>query len=320
MLKTISVSFLNIDGLKLFGILHQPSIDRFKGKAIIILSPGIKSRVAPHRLYVKMARKFVAMGFHVLRFDFSGLGDSEGIVEHENVADFYGSIQIGKYIADTKAAMDFLSSTYNVKKFILAGLCGGAITGLLTGAQDSRVDSLIGLAIPVILDGAHVDQEQFITQGQLQSLTKGYVNKLFDIKSWMRLLTFQSNYRMILKLVRQIFHQKKNNNVKNDVAPAERSMKEQGNDNFNWLFPQAFFDMTSSSRKILLVFSGSDRLGWEFEEKFALPYKERLDGLQQSYELHTILDANHILSFPEWQDEFFSITTNWLIEKYSSTM
>lgn len=317
MSKSISVSFLNKDGLKLFGILHQPAINKFKDKAIIILSPGIKSRVAPHRLYVKMARQYVAMGFNVLRFDFSGLGDSEGIVDYENVADFYGAVQVGKYIADTTVAMDWLSSTYNISKFILVGLCGGAITGLLTGAQDSRVDSLIGLAIPVTLDGANVDHAQFITQGQLKKLTKGYINKLFHLKSWFRLLTFQSDYRVILKSARQMFYSKKEN-VSSNALPMKSSVKGQHNDNFNQLFPQAFFNMTSSSRKVLLVFSGSDRLGWEFEEKFLLPYKEKLDSVKQSYKLHTIVDANHILSFPEWQDEFFNITTKWLFNNYDS--
>ena len=317
MAKQLPVSFLNNDGLKLFGILHQPTVDRFNGRAIIILSPGIKSRVAPHRLYIKMARQYVDLGFNVLRFDYSGLGDSEGNVDYEKVADFYGAVQVGKYIADTTAAMDWLSNTYNITKFILAGLCGGAITGLLTAAQDSRVDSLISLAIPVTLDGANVDRTQFITQGQLQRLSKGYINKLFDLKSWLRFLTLQSDYRVIFKSAKQMFYSKKDN-VSSDVEPMRASSKEPHKDNFNRLFPQAFFNMTSSSRKILLIFSGSDRLGWEFEEKFVLPYKEKLEGVNKSYTLHTIADANHILSFPEWQDEFFNITTTWLSENYES--
>jgi alpha/beta superfamily hydrolase len=43
--------------------------------AIVCLNAGIIHRVGPHRLYVKMARTLAAMGFVVLRFDFSGIGD-----------------------------------------------------------------------------------------------------------------------------------------------------------------------------------------------------------------------------------------------------
>ena len=65
--KMIPVTFPNKDGLKLFGILHEPVVNKYLEKAIIILSPGIKSRVAPHRLYIKMARKFSEMGFLTVR-------------------------------------------------------------------------------------------------------------------------------------------------------------------------------------------------------------------------------------------------------------
>ena len=72
------ITFDNLDGLRLFGILHQPAVPREGAETILILSPGVKMRVAPHGLYNKLAARFVAMGYPVLRFDFHGLGDSEG--------------------------------------------------------------------------------------------------------------------------------------------------------------------------------------------------------------------------------------------------
>ena len=129
------VTFLNRKGCKLFGILHIPPQPR-KDVGIIILSPGIKSRVAPHRLYVKMARRFCEMGFCVLRFDPEGIGDSEGEIEERMSADFYGSVQVGRFVGDTIDAMDWMEKEHGISRFILAGLCGGAITGLLTGALD----------------------------------------------------------------------------------------------------------------------------------------------------------------------------------------
>ena len=72
------ITFPNQDGLRLFGMLHQPAVPREGAETVLILSPGVKMRVAPHRLYNKLAERFVAMGYTVLRFDFHGLGDSEG--------------------------------------------------------------------------------------------------------------------------------------------------------------------------------------------------------------------------------------------------
>src|SRR5215204_5779178 len=126
--RTIPVSFPNKDGLRLFGILHMPERVRAEGTAILLLSPGVKMRVAPHRLYNKMAARFVAHGYPVLRFDFHGLGDSEGDAPETLLADLYGATQVGRFVADTTAAMDWMQRNHAVTRFVAAGLCGGALT------------------------------------------------------------------------------------------------------------------------------------------------------------------------------------------------
>ena len=53
--KVVPVVFTNMDGHKLFGMMHEPEKINKNLPAIILLSPGVKTRVAPHRLYKKMA-------------------------------------------------------------------------------------------------------------------------------------------------------------------------------------------------------------------------------------------------------------------------
>ena len=89
--KTDAYVFNNKDGLKLFGIYHEPENQVRRDTAILLLSPGVKMRVAPHRLYNKMAEQFVTMGFPVFRFDFYGLGDAEGEISDPILADVYNS-------------------------------------------------------------------------------------------------------------------------------------------------------------------------------------------------------------------------------------
>ena len=132
------VRFANRQGLTLVGIVHEPSLERGTDVAIVLLSPGIKNRVAPHRLYNKMADRFVQQGYWVLRFDFYGLGDSEGVIGEEYLADLYGSVGLGRYVGDTWAAMDWMRDNYPVQRFIVGGLCGGAITGVLAAPQARR--------------------------------------------------------------------------------------------------------------------------------------------------------------------------------------
>ena len=62
-LACIIIFFKNRNGAKLSGIVHIPEQTLFRGKRIGInlLNPGIKYRVAPNRLNVKLARKLCSI-------------------------------------------------------------------------------------------------------------------------------------------------------------------------------------------------------------------------------------------------------------------
>jgi pimeloyl-ACP methyl ester carboxylesterase len=312
-MPSIPIVFDNKQGLKLFGILHIPKERASGDTAIVILSPGIKSRVAPHRLYVKMAREFVAAGFPVFRFDFYGLGDSEGEVDVEQTADLYGSIQVGRYVEDTIAALDWLEAEHGLRKFILSGLCGGAITGLLAGAQDRRVDSIIGLGIPVILDSNKFRgmASQFLTSKELDEWRLGYLKNLLNVQSWIRLLTFKSDYRALFRSfgnpVRKLFGKSQGEKPQ---APAPLA------DNFNDLFPGAFEAFVATPRKILLLFGESDRLLFEFEEKFLGRHGPRFEQYRGLYDVQLVSGARHIFELPEQLDEMLGKASAWLEKHY----
>lgn len=311
MSEVIPVTFCNKGGNRLFGILHRPSKPCASGVAIILLSPGVKTRVAPHRLYIQMAERFVALGYPVLRFDFYGLGDSEGEVEEEYLADLYGSIQAGRYVGDTIAAMDWMQRIYGTSKFIVSGLCGGAITGLLTATRDPRIACLLGLAIPVIIDGSHIDFTKYMTDAQLTGTRDGYVRKLVDLgawRSWIRFVTFQSDYRLI---ARSLFKPVLASLQGVRVSPQPTIQKE-GVDNTNPYFAPAFFEMVSTSRHIYLIFAGMDRLLYEYEKKFVERNRAELESYSSWYEIHVTKDANHIFSFREWEEDMLDQCCKWL--------
>lgn len=267
------VTFMNPSGHRLFGMYHLPEHST-KETAVVILNPGLKSRVAPHRLYVKMAARFCELGYPVLRFDPHGVGDSEGVIEQNLAADFYGTVQVGRFVADTRSAMDWMEKECSISRFVLAGLCGGAITGLLAGAVDKRVDALIALGIPVFLESADIDQARYMTTGQLTELRRSYLEKLRDIRSWLRLLTMQSDYRLIFRSVVRPRLKKMGRSAVSDGDGGQRVIPPaHNNGNLNPHFPAAFHQM-ASTRKVLMVFSESDRLYWEFEEKYLPLYPE----------------------------------------------
>ncbi len=196
------VTFTNAAGETLFGIFHEPGGDA-AGIGVVLLSPGVKTRVAPHRLYNKLTERLLRRGFSVLRFDFSGLGDSEGVVRETLMADLYRSIQLGRYVDDTLAAIEWMRSHGGSPRVILGGLCGGALTGLLTAPQCAHVEGLFSLGMPVILDGSGVDKVATMSEGQRQGVRQKYLGKLLDRRAWWRVLTLRIRLPAALALDRR---------------------------------------------------------------------------------------------------------------------
>jgi uncharacterized protein len=271
---------------------------------IILLSPGIKNRVAPHRLYVKMARQFCDLGFTVLRFDPEGLGDSEGNIDETYTADLYGSIQRGRFVEDTKSAMDWMSKNTLASQFVLGGLCGGALTGLLTAAQDKRVTGVLSLGMPVTIESSDGNRSRFMTESELARLKGGYFRRLTSLRSWLRFLSFRSDYRVMLRSM--MAGKKKSDKGESQLKPGDET------DNFNPLFLSSWKEVVSTGQKILMIFSEMDRHHWDFKEKFQDQYQTDLEKDRSMYRIHIIKNANHILSFPEWQKEMMDLCIDWL--------
>jgi uncharacterized protein len=299
--RTHPVTFRNQQNLRLFGIVHEPSTTPRPDQWVILLSPGIKGRVAPHQLNCKLAAVLVARGFRVLRFDFYGLGDSEGRLDERLLKDLYGSIQIGRYVDDVLASMNWLRATHGAGRFIVGGLCGGALTGLLAAARDTRIEGVIGLGIPAMLDSSTADPSRFMTSGQLRGVRSRYLKKALDLESWLRLLTLKSDVRM---LVRSLFVRR--------AASAPAAASKPAASNANPHFGPALLATLERGCPVLMAFSEADRLYWEFDEKFRQPNAEVFRRFEALAQVEVLKSANHVLTFPEWQTDMKAITAAWI--------
>lgn len=103
--------------------------------AVIFLNSGILHRVGSCRLHVRLARALSAAGFHTLRFDYSGIGDSD---QRKDSLPFEESA-----VVETREAMDYLSKAKGATRFILIGLCSGADMAHETAVADERVAGMV---------------------------------------------------------------------------------------------------------------------------------------------------------------------------------
>ena len=187
-----AISFRNADGLRLFGTLHAPAQARTDAPAVVLYSPGVKMRVGPGRLYVPLTELLNARGHTVLRFDFYGLGDSEGDLTETQLADVYNYIEIGRFTADALHALEWMRREHGHRRFIVGGLCGGAITALYAAQQDASVEALLSIGMTVTLASDAARPAEQMSSAELAARRRGYLRRMLDPKSWWRLITLQS--------------------------------------------------------------------------------------------------------------------------------
>ena len=85
----------------LVGIMTQPVDYEPEDRPVfVILNSGIIHRVGHHRMYVTLARALARVGYPVLRFDLSGIGDSESRED--------GLSMLDAALADVREVVDWL--------------------------------------------------------------------------------------------------------------------------------------------------------------------------------------------------------------------
>jgi len=144
-----------------------PTIDDLKGPAGVleaILDEPADGRTTPHAAVVfahphpqyggtmhtkavyQGAKGLTRIGCGVLRFNFRGVGRSEG------------TFDLGEgEMEDFRAGLDYIAQRYPGARLWVAGFSFGAWVALEVGAADERVSALIGIAPPVATSVSGMD-------------------------------------------------------------------------------------------------------------------------------------------------------------------
>jgi uncharacterized protein len=116
----------------LVGILHR-AVDKTANVGVLVVVGGPQYRVGSHRQFVIMARALARQGFAVMRFDYRGMGDSDGDLRtFESVRE-----DIDVAIATFKKAEPAIETV------VVWGLCDAASAALMHVARDRRVSGLV---------------------------------------------------------------------------------------------------------------------------------------------------------------------------------
>lgn len=260
-------------GCWLIGILHVPDEPLTRG--VLIVTGGPQYRVGSHRQFVLLARHLAAHQVPVMRFDYRGMGDSEGDMrDFESIQD------------DLEAAIsEFFCTMPAMQEVVLWGLCDGATAAAFHAWSDPRITGLV-LANPWVRTD----------QGRARAtLRHYYLERVRDAAFWRKLASGGFGLRRAMDSFRQL-------------AQAARQPMAQIEP-----LPERLYQALERFRgQVLIILSGADLGAREF---MALPRRHvhwrellALPRVRQAVIPH----ANHTFARQVWRDEVAAICTKWI--------
>lgn len=119
---------------RLYGCYHKPQVTRDNTAAVILCQAIGQEYLQTHRVIYQLALLLSGAGFHVLRFDYSGCGDSEGEFEK-------GSID--RWAGDIHTAVVEIMQRCAQKRVYLIGLRMGATLAAKAASDCNQVAGVI---------------------------------------------------------------------------------------------------------------------------------------------------------------------------------
>lgn len=146
--------FFGTSARQLFGMYHPPRGELTRATGVVLCYPFGQEYMRSHRAFRQLANLLTKAGFPVLRFDYSGSGDSAGGSEEASLA---------RWQEDIGTAIDELRDTAEVKQVALVGLRLGAALALRAAAARGDVSRLV-LWDPIVDGAAYVAELEALAE------------------------------------------------------------------------------------------------------------------------------------------------------------
>jgi len=275
-------------GDNLCGIVHKTEITDNIGLLIIVGGP--QYRVGSHRQFVLLARMLATHGVCTMRFDYRGMGDSEG--QRKN----YEEIE-----EDIKIAIDkFFAEASDISDIILWGLCDAATAAVNYAHKDPRVKGLV-LLNPWVRD------ENTLAKTFIKHY---YLKRIQSSEFWKKLLKGDVHiYNSLSSLVRKMISALKQ--IKQDKRHMVNDPAQKINTCTN-LQKKLIDSIDRFKGSILFILSGNDLTAAEFKESMKNNKQWNKLIKRETITIKNIDEANHTFAKQEWRDQVAKWTLQWV--------
>lgn len=261
-------------------------------RGVLVVVGGPQYRVGSHRQFTLLCRALAAQGIAAMRFDYRGMGDSEGSIRN------FEEIR-----TDIHSAIDhFCVEVPELREVVIWGLCDAASAALMNAHRDNRV---IGL----VLLNPWVRTSEGLAKTQLKYY---YWSRLIDREFWRKLgrgeFAVAASIRSLASTLKLAFGwngmRKPQDGLAETLAGAPNKMAP---------LPARMADGMSRFRgKVLLILSGNDLTAQEFEGVVRESHRWRRLLATKRVESRKIPEANHTFSRAEWRDQVARWTIEWV--------
>jgi exosortase A-associated hydrolase 1 len=264
----------------LYGIITLP--ERPVARGVLIVVGGPQYRVGSHRQFTLLARHLAAHGMPIMRFDYRGMGDSEG--DMRNFEEVNDDIR--------EATNQFFREVPAIKDIVIWGLCDAASAALFYAYRDPRVSGLV-LLNPWVRT----------VEGEAKAYLKHYyLSRLANRELWQKMLRGRFDYaraaRSAWNMAKKALPGKAP--MPSPTGDAEQSLPDRMSDAFG-----------SFKGKVLLIISGKDLTAQEFLDLIKGSRKWQKLTNSPRVQRRDLPDANHTFSQRDWRDQVSSWTTEW---------
>jgi exosortase A-associated hydrolase 1 len=249
---------------------------------VLVVVGGPQYRAGSHRQFTLLARDLAQGGVPVLRFDYRGMGDSEGAIRpFDEVED------------DLRAAIDaFMAAAPDLREVVLWGLCDAASAIGMYAARDPRVAGLVLL-------NPWVRTEDGLARATLRHY---YRARLRDPAFWKQLLRGGLDWRRSLASLLALLRK-----ARGTPAPAASGATATAS------LPERMRAGLQEFRgQVLLVISGADLTAREFCDLADADRAWKGVLAPPRVTRRQIDDADHTFSRRAWRDQVARWTAEWL--------
>ena len=272
-----------VGGSRLVGILSLPQ-GAPRATGVVIVVGGDQVRTGSHRQFTLLARHLAAAGYAVLRFDWRGIGDSEGAVQPFDARGDELSAAIGS----------LMEALPGIGQVVLWGLCDGASAALLQVAHDRRVAGL-ALLNPWVGDA----------QVQAKATLRLYYRKrLLEPAFWAKL---GSGQFQVGKALRGLAAQ-----LAQAWRPARAAAGAQGAHPPGVPVERMLAAWQGFAGPVLILLSGADLTAQGFKELTRMNRSWRTLLQHGTVECHELSRADHTCSRPDWHQALEEHSCTWL--------